>query len=178
MNELVLQGEISSKILTLRSQQVMLDRDLAELYHVETKVLNQAVKRNSKRFPSDFLFQVNDKEKNELVTNCDRFKMLKHSTVNPHVFTEEGIYMLAAVLKSDIAIEVNIEIIRTFKKLREFSKHYNTLAKKIMELERKNDKQFKEIFKKLDNIVQDTQKTDEKIMRFIKPENNYYEGYV
>ena len=172
MNELVLQGEISSKILTLRSQQVILDKDLAELYHVETKVLNQAVKRNIKRFPSDFLFQVNDKEKNELVTNCDRFKMLKHSTVNPYVFTEEGIYMLAAVLKSDIAIEVNIEIIRTFKKLREFSKHYNALAKKIMELERKNDKQFKEVFKKLDNIVHDTQKTDEKIMGFIKPEKD------
>jgi hypothetical protein len=148
----------------------MLDRDLAELYHVETKVLNQAVKRNNKRFPSDFLFQVNDKEKNELVTNCDRFKMLKHSTVNPYVFTEEGIYMLAAVLKSDIAIDMNIEIIRTFKKLREFSKHYNALAKKMMELERKNDKQFKEVFKKLDNLVQDTQKTDEKIMGFIKPE--------
>jgi predicted XRE-type DNA-binding protein len=111
MNELVLQGEISSKISTLRSQQVMLDRDLAELYHVETKVLNQAVKRNNKRFSSDFLFQVNDKEKNELVTNCDRFKMLKHSTVNPYVLTEEGIYMLAAVLKSDIAIDVSIEII-------------------------------------------------------------------
>jgi uncharacterized protein (DUF927 family) len=102
--------------------------------------------------------------KNELVTNSDRFKMLKHSTVNPYVFTEEGIYMLAAVLKSDIAIDVNIEIIRTFKKLREFSKHYNALAKKMMELERKNDKQFKEVFKKLDNLVQDTQKTDEKII--------------
>ena len=76
----------------------------------------------------------------------------------------------ASILKSDIAIDVNIEIIRTFKKLREFSKHYNALAKKMMELERKNDKQFKEVFKKLDNLVQDTQKTDEKIMGFIKPE--------
>jgi len=158
MNKLVLQGEISNKILTFRSQQVILDKDLAELYHVETKVLNQAVKRNIKRFPSDFLFQINDKEKNELVTNCDRFKMLKHSTVNPYVFTEEGIYMLAAVLKSDIAIEVNIEIIRTFKKLREFSKHYNALTKKIIELERKNDKQFKEVFERLGNIVHDTKK--------------------
>jgi hypothetical protein len=78
--------------------------------------------------------------------------------------------MLAAVLKSYIAIDVNIEIIRPFKKLREFSKHYNAVAKKMMELERKNDKQFKEVFKKLDNLVQDTQKTDEKIMGFIKPE--------
>jgi hypothetical protein len=77
--------------------------------------------------------------------------------------------MLAAVLKSDIAIDVNIEIIRAFKKLREFSKHYNALAKKMIELERKNDKQFKEVFKKLDNLVEDTQKTDEKIMGFINP---------
>ena len=89
----------------------------------------------------------------------------------PYAFTERGVYMLATVLKSDVAIDVNIAIMRTFAKLREFSKHYNALAKKIMELERKNDKQFKEVFKKLDNIVQDTQKTDEKIMGFIKPEN-------
>jgi hypothetical protein len=90
--------------------------------------------------------------------------------VNPKVFTEQGVYMLATVLKSKIASEVTVSIIRTFAKLREFSKHYNALAKKMMELERKNDKQFKEVFKKLDNLVQDTQKTDEKIMGFIKPE--------
>ena len=89
--------------------------------------------------------------------------------VNPKVFTEQGVYMLATVLKSKTASEITVSIIRTFAKLRAFSKHYNTLAKKIMELERKNDKQFKEVFKKLDNIVQDTQKTDEKIMGFIKP---------
>ena len=94
MNELIVQSEISSHILTLRGKQVMLDRDLAELYQVETKVLNQAVKRNIKRFPSDFMFQLNDIEKSELVTNCDRFKNLKHSTVNPYAFTEQGVYML------------------------------------------------------------------------------------
>jgi len=100
MDELVVQGEISSKIVTLRGKQVMLDRDLAVLYQVETRVLNQAVKRNIERFPIDFMFQLNDKEKNELVTDCDRFKKLKHSTVNPYAFTEEGIYMLATVLPS------------------------------------------------------------------------------
>jgi len=100
MDALVVQGEISSRIVTLRGKQVMLDRDLAELYQVETKVLNQAVKRNLKRFPSDFMFQINEKEKNELVTNCDRFKKLKYSSVNPYAFTEQGVYMLATVLPS------------------------------------------------------------------------------
>jgi len=86
MNELIVQSEISSHILTLRGKQVMLDRDLAELYQVETKVLNQAVKRNIKRFPSDFMFQLNENEKNELVTNCDRFEKLKHSVAHPYAF--------------------------------------------------------------------------------------------
>ncbi|WP_294959153.1 ORF6N domain-containing protein [Sulfurovum sp.] len=172
MNELLVQNEIGSRIFTLRGKEVMLDRDLAVLYKVETKVLNQAVKRNLKRFPSDFMFQLNEDEKNELVTKCDRFNRLKHSTANPYAFTEQGVYMLATVLKSDVAIDVNIAIMRTFAKLREFTKHYNALAKKIMELERKNDKQFKEVFKRLDNIVSDAQETDEKIMGFIKPKND------
>jgi len=119
MDGLVVQGEIGSRIFMLRGKEVMLDRDLAELYQVETKVLNQAVKRNIKRFPSDFMFQLRQEEKNELVTNCDRFNRLKHSTAMPYVFTEQGVYMLATVLKSDVAIEVNIAIMRTFAKLRE-----------------------------------------------------------
>jgi hypothetical protein len=142
MDELIVQGEINFKILVLRGKQVMLDRDLAELYGVETKVLNQAVKRNIKRFPSDFMFQLNDKEKDELVTNCDRFKKLKHSTANPYAFTEQGVYMLATVLKSDVAIDVNIAIMRTFAKLREFSKHYNALAKQLIEIDRKYEKRY------------------------------------
>ncbi len=147
MDALVVQSEISSRILTLRGKQVMLDRDLAELYGVETKVLNQAVKRNLKRFPSDFMFQINEKEKNQLVTNCDRFEKLKHSSVNPYAFTEQSVYMLATVLKSDIAIDVNIAIMRTFTKLREFSKHYNALAKQLIEVDRKHEKQYKELKK-------------------------------
>ena len=170
MNELVAQGEISSHIFTLRGKEVMVDRDLAELYKVSTKVLNQAVKRNIKRFPGDFMFQLNAVEKNELVTNCDRFKTLKHSSINPYAFTEQGVYMLATVLKSDIAIEVNIAIMRTFTKLREFSKHYNALAKKIMEVERKSDKQYKELSKALQELIQESKVADSKTIGFIKSE--------
>ncbi len=168
MDELVVQGEISSKILTLRREQVMLDRDLAELYGVETKRLNEQVKRNIERFPFDFMFQLNNNEKNELVAKCDRFNNIKHSTVNPMVFTEQGIYMLSSVLKSKKAIEVNISIIRTFKKLREFSKHYNALAKKIMEVEKKSDKQYKELKKALDELIASSEVADVKVMGFLK----------
>ena len=148
----------------------MLDRDLAVLYNVETKVLNQAVKRNIKRFPSDFMFQINDKEKMELVTNCDRFEKLKHSTVNPYAFTEQGVYMLATVLKSDVAIDVNIAIMRTFSKLREFSKHYNALAKQLIEVDRKHDKQYKALKKALDELVVGSEVVDVVRMGFLKDE--------
>ena len=87
--------EIQNMIYTFRSKQVMIDRDLAYLYNVETKVLNQAVKRNTSRFPESFRFQLSDDEKDELVTNCDRFKALKHSSSNPYAFTEQGIAMLS-----------------------------------------------------------------------------------
>ena len=168
MDELVVQGEISSKILTLRREQVMLDRDLAELYGVETKRLNEQVKRNIERFPFDFMFQLNNNEKNELVAKCDRFNNIKHSTVNPMVFTEQGIYMLSSVLKSKKAIEVNISIIRTFKKLREFSKHYNALAKQLIEIDRKHDKQYKELKRALDELIATSELADVKVMGFLK----------
>ena len=86
----------------------MLDKDLAGLYGVATKVLNQAVKRNLERFPEDFMFKLTESEKDELVTNCDRFKTLKHSTVTPYAFTEQGVSMRSSVLNSERAIEVNI----------------------------------------------------------------------
>jgi len=111
---------IQSRIFTIRSLQVMLDRDLAELYEVETKALNQAVKRNIHRFPELFRFQLTQHEKDELVTNCDRFKTLKHSTVLPYVFTEQGVSMLSAVLRSDAAIKVSIQIMEAFVGMRKF----------------------------------------------------------
>jgi len=143
MDELIVQGEINSKILVLRGKQVMLDRDLAELYGVETKVLNQAVKRNIKRFPSDFMFQMTEEEfknwRSQFVTsNSDKIGLRRA----PYAFTEQGVYMLATVLKSDVAIDVNIAIMRTFAKLREFSKHYNALAKQLIEVDRKYEKRY------------------------------------
>ncbi|MEA3373839.1 MAG: ORF6N domain-containing protein [Campylobacterota bacterium] len=103
MNDLIVQANIENRIFTIRGSHVMVDRDLAELYGVETKVLNQAVKRNMQRFPKEFKFQLLESEKNELVTNCDRFKTLKYSVSLPYVFTEQGVSMLSAVLKSDTA---------------------------------------------------------------------------
>jgi DNA-binding PadR family transcriptional regulator len=149
----------------------MLDRDLAELYKVETKVLNQAVKRNIKRFPSDFMFQLSKEEfenwRSQFVTsNSDRMGLRRA----PYAFTEQGVYMLATVLKSDVAIEVNIAIMRTFTKLREFSKHYNALAKKIMEVERKSDRQYKELTKALDELIEESKAAESKTIGFIKPD--------
>ena len=108
MSKLVPTASIISKILFLRDEKVILDRDLAELYGVSTKALNQAVNRNKRRFPSDFMFRLTKKEKGELVTICDRFKTLKHSSVLPRAFTEQGVAMLSSVLTSKRAIELNI----------------------------------------------------------------------
>jgi hypothetical protein len=92
---------IVSKIVIFRGERVIMDRDLAELYGVSTKVLNQAVKRNLRRFPSDFMFRLTKAEKNELVTTCDRFRPLKHSSASPYAFTEQGVAMLSSVLKKN-----------------------------------------------------------------------------
>jgi len=148
----------------------MLDSDLAELYQVETKVFNQAVKRNSERFPEDFTFQLSIEEYESLRSQIVTLEKGKgqHRKYLPYVFTENGVYMLSAVLKSQVAVDVSIEIMRTFTKLREFTLHYNALGKKLIELERKNDKQFKKVFGILDSLVNDTKKTDEKVMGFIK----------
>ena len=161
---------IHHKIYTLRGKQIMLDEDLASLYEVETKVFNQAVKRNSERFPDDFMFQLTSEEydflRSQFVT-LDNGRG-KHRKYMPYAFTENGVYMLSAVLKSKVAIEVSIEIMRTFTKLRAFTLHYNALAKQLIELERKNDKKFKDVFHILDTLVNETKKTDEKVMGFMR----------
>jgi len=120
MDELVLIDDenIQNKIFTIRGLSVMLDRDLAEFYGAETKVFNQAVKRNVNRFPNDFRFQLLSTEKEELVTKCDRLNILKHSTSNPYVFTEQSVSMLSAILKSNIAIDISLKIIRSFVNMR------------------------------------------------------------
>jgi len=168
MDELVVQGEISSHIFTLRGKQVMLDRDLAELYQVKAIRLREQVKRNSKRFPDDFMFQLTEEEVKIMVSqNAIPSKQHLGGSL-PYVFTEQGIYMLATVLKSDVAIDVNIAIMRTFTKLREFSKHYNALAKQLIEIDRKHDKQYKELKNALDDLVATSNIAEEKVMGFLK----------
>lgn len=140
---------IQNLIFTFRGKQVMIDRDLAELYQVQTKRLNEQVKRNIERFPIEFCFQLNEDEKNELVANCDRFDVLKHSSSHPYVFTEQGIAMLSAVLRSDIAIRVSIKIINTFVMMRHF---LNANALVLERLGRVELKQF-ETDQQLDRVL-------------------------
>ena len=111
---------IENSIFTLRGIQVVIDKDIATLYGVETKYLNQAVKRNADRFPLSFRFQISEAEFEELVTNCDRFKTLKHSSSRPYAFTEQGVAMLSAVLHSPSAIQISVKIIDAFVRLRHF----------------------------------------------------------
>jgi len=112
--------KIDERIYSVRGRQVMIDRDLAELYGVETKALNQAVKRNIERFPPSFMFRLKQEEFMELVTICDRFEKLKHSSNMPHAFTEQGVAMLSSVLRSPTAVSVSIHIMESFVKLRQF----------------------------------------------------------
>jgi len=162
-------NDIQSRIFTIRGLQVMVDRDLGELYQVETKALNQAVKRNIERFPEQFRFQLSEKEKIELVTNCDRFDSLKHSTAFPHVFTEQGVSMLSAVLRSETAIKVSIQIMDAFVGMRKFIA--NNAA----------------IFQRLDSIEQKQYITDTKLDKVfeaieakdIKPEQGiFFDGQI
>ena len=126
-------------------------------------IFDSGVKRNSKRFNEEgFMFQLTEKELEDLRCQNGTAKLAKTRSL-PFVFTEQGVYMLATVINSKIAVEVNKALIKTFTKLREFSLHYNALAKKIIELERKGDKQFKEVFKILDSLVDEAKNTDEKV---------------
>lgn len=131
--ELTIQ-DIHSKIYEIRGLKVMLDSDLAKLYQVETKNLNKAVARNIKRFPFDFMFQLSDEELENLRFQIGTTNLSMRRT-NPYVFTEHGIAMLSSVLRSNIAIDVNINIMRTFVALRKYALTHNELAKKIEELE-------------------------------------------
>lgn len=135
MNEIITLDILQQKIFTIRNKRVMIDRDLAELYGVETKRLNETVKRNKKRFPEDFMFQLTDSEQNELVANCDRFEKLKHSSSNAYAFTEHGVTMLASVLNSEKAIEINVQVVRAFIQLRQMVLENKDLAKRVAELE-------------------------------------------
>ena len=129
--------QIQQSILLIRGKKVMLDTDLARLYGVPTKRLNEQVKRNRDRFPQDFMFQLSAEEKTEVVAKCDHLASLKFSPAHPYAFTEHGAIMLAAVLNTPRATEVSVFVVRAFVKLREILTTHKVLAHKLAELESK-----------------------------------------
>ena len=159
-NEVTVTAPIESRIMSIRGRQIMIDRDLAELYGVETKVLNQAVKRNMERFPERFRFQLTKKEMTELVTNCDRFNSLKHSTARPYAFTEQGVAMLSTILRSETAIRMSIHIMDAFVAMRRFMTTNAEIFQRLSTMEyhqlemqqhqQETDKRIDEVFRRLD----------------------------
>jgi len=137
---------IESRILLVRGQRVMIDADLAELYGVPTKALNQALKRNRDRFPPDFGFRLSRSEKIEVVTNCDHLARLKYSPSVPYAFTEHGAIMAANVLNSPRAVAMSVHVVRAFVRLREVIASHKELVKRLDELEGRYDEQFKVVF--------------------------------
>jgi phage regulator Rha-like protein len=164
--ELIITEEfIMSKILLIRDQKVMIDSDLATLYSVTTKQLNQQVKRNIKRFPSNFMFQLTEIEKEQVVANCDHLNKLKFSSTLPYVFTEHGTMMLGNVLSSDRAIEFSIKIVEAFIKMREFLTNDLSVKLEIEEIKKKlinHDKNIELVFSYLDEMME---KQENKIER-------------
>lgn len=157
--------QITNKIHFIRQQKVMLDRDLAELYGVETRVLNQAVKRNSSRFPEDFMFQLTEDEVDVLVSQNVIPSKSYFGGRAPFAFTEQGVAMLSSVLKSETAIKVNIEIIRIFTKLRNFRfTSLEQLNEEILKLNHKfsqHEEKFELIFDFLHQLQQEKNQEEE-----------------
>lgn len=155
------ENRIENLIFMFRTVHVMVDRDLAEIYQVQTKVLNQAVKRNIHRFPESFRFQLNEDEFNELVTNCDRFKSLKHSSNRAHVYTEQGIAMLSAVLSSDVAVQISIQIMNAFVAMRRQLHQHQLVLNRLDKIEQKQittDQKLERVFNALESKLPETEK--------------------
>ena len=154
---------IQNKIFEVRGCRVMLDLHLAELYQVETRALKQAVKRNIDRFPSDFMFELSKDEWLGLITNCDKFPdNIRHTPAPPMAFTEQGVAMLSSVLRSKVAIEVNISIMRAFVLMRQMVIGYEELLKRIEELEVSTDAQFNELYQALTQLLSQSKQQKER----------------
>lgn len=168
MNEIIIIESVQKKIYLIRSQKVMLDTDLAELYGVTAKRLNEQVKRNLKRFPLDFMFQLNEDEHTSLRSQIATLKQSRgrHRKYLPYAFTEQGISMLSSVLNSEQAIQVNVAIMRTFVNIRKAMLTHKDLASKLRQLEKKNaeqDKQIYTIFEAIKSLMEVPEKKKRKI---------------
>lgn len=148
-------AQIESRMFLICGQKVMLDKHLADLYEVEPKTLNQAVKRNIERFPEDFMFQLTEEEAALLRSQIVTLKTGRgqHSKYLPYAFTEQGVAMLSSVLRSERAIQVNIEIMRTFVRLRQMLAGNAELARKLAALEKKYDARFKAVFEAIHDLM-------------------------
>ena len=163
MNGLLPIETVTDKIFLIRGHKVILDRDLAALYGVPTKRLNEQVRRNLERFPVDLLIELTALEKEEVVAKCDHLASLKFSSVLPLAFTEHGALMAASVLKSTRAVDVSIYVVRAFVKLRQMLATHVDLKRKIEEMESKYDEQFQIVFEALRQLLTDDEKPKKKI---------------
>ena len=157
---------VQRTILSVRGQKVILDADLARLYGVTTKRLNEQVRRNRNRFPDDFMFRLTPEEKNEVVANCDHLSNLKFSPALPLAFTEHGAIMAASVLNTQQAIEASIFVVRVFVRLREILATHKRLARKLKELEARvgeHDEQIQVIFEAIHQLMSPPGKPTKKI---------------
>ncbi|MDD5311007.1 MAG: ORF6N domain-containing protein [Candidatus Omnitrophica bacterium] len=163
MSEIVARELIEQKIFWIRGRKVMLDKDLAELYGVPTKRLKEQVNRNMARFPEDFLFQLTWQEAEISRSQIATLKQGRNIKYLPYAFTEQGVAMLSSVLNSERAIEVNITIMRTFVKMRRLLETHKGLLRKIEEMEKKYDYQFKVVFEIIKNFIKEEEKPKRKI---------------
>ncbi|BBE31896.1 DNA-binding protein [Tepiditoga spiralis] len=193
MEDLIKTVNIKDTIFTFRGKQVMIDRDLASLYQAETKRINEQVKRNIERFPNDFRFQLTSNEKNELVAKCDRLENLKHSSSLPYAFTEQGVSMLSAVLKSKVAVEVSVNIMRAFVEMKQIMLSNASLFQRIDRTEKillEHKEKFEKIFKYLegdkppiqrvffDGEIWDAYEFINKLLRSAKKEVTLIDNYI
>ena len=173
-NELI-QPEFVNLIFEIRGRKVMIDTDLSMLYEIETKRLKEQVKRNLDRFPIDFAFELTKIEKDELVANCDRLQNLKFSSINPLAFTEQGVAMLSSVLRSPMAIKINIEIMRTFARYRALLRDNEDLRKEVKQIDEKIDRAFKYLLDRIDDLHE--VQTDREPIGFKQQRDKYIESF-
>ncbi len=171
MGQIIAIEDIAQRIYFIRGFKVMLDRDLAALYDVETKVLKQAVRRNIGRFPPDFMFELTKDENLSLRSQNVTLKRGQHSKYLPFAFTEQGVSMLSSVLRSERAVQVNIQIMRTFVKIRQMLQIHAEMKQELAELRSQMDERFQIVFTILDKLVNEGEEEKRKIGFIEKKEN-------
>jgi hypothetical protein len=174
MIDKLIRKDYKSLIFEFRGYKVMVDFDLSKLYGVETKRLKEQVKRNINRFPRDFMFELTLEEKEQLIAICDRLAILKHSSVCPIVFTEQGVAMLSSVLRSERAIIINIEIMRAFSNYRALLYENDELRKETKNLDKKLNEAFRYLLDRIDELHQ--KKNERKPIGYRNYQNNNKES--